>query len=125
MKWTSLIWATCKGYVNIVKLLIGRGAAEQYTVVDQGNRQIVMGAIKEVRANPLQWACFKGHTEIFLLLLKGGLHWEDVDQFGNNSVNISAAGNNVEIFKLFLQYGVLTNIKNSRGHSVRELSTNK
>jgi hypothetical protein len=86
---------------------------------------IVMGAIKEVRANPLQWACFKGHTEIFLLLLKAGLHWEDVDQFGNNSVNISAAGNNVEIFKLLLQYGVLTNIKNSRGHSVKELSTNK
>jgi len=37
---------------------------------------------------------------------------------------LSAAGNHPEIFKKFLQYGVLVNVKNSRGHVVRELSTN-
>lgn len=60
-----------------------------------------------------------------MLLLKAGLHWEDVDQFGNNSVNLCAAGNHANIFKLFLQYGVQPNVKNSRGHSVKELSTDK
>lgn len=119
MKWTPIIWATCKGYTDIVKLLIARGGAEQYKIVDLQNRQIIAGSIREVKTNPLQWACFKGHTEIFLLLLKTGLHWEDVDQFGNNSVNLSAAGNHSDIFKLFLQYGVFPNVKNSRGHSVK------
>ena len=57
--------------------------------------------------------------------MKAGLHWEDVDQFGNNSVNLSAAGNHIDIFKSLLQYGVLVNVKNARGHSVIELSTNK
>lgn len=103
----------------IVKLLIQRNAHQQYTVVDPNNRLVVMGANREVRPTPLQWACFKGHFDIFLLLLKAGLHWEDVDPFGNNSVNLCAAGNHPEIFKIFLQYGVLVNVKNSRGHVVR------
>lgn len=123
-KWTPLVWASCKGYLDIVKLLLARGAQQIYTVVDPANRVVVMGANKEVRPTPLQWACFKGHFEIFLLLLKAGLHWEDVDGFGNNSVNLAAAGNHLNIFKVFLQYGVLVNAKNSRGHAVKELTTN-
>lgn len=119
MKWTPLVWAACKGHLNIVKLLLSKGAGEQYIAADPSNRQIMMGVLKEVRTTPLQWACFKGHLDIFLTLLKAKLHWEDVDQFGNNSVNLAAAGNNLEIFKIFLQYGVLANVKNSRGHSVK------
>ncbi len=47
-----------------------------------------------------------------------------MDSFGNNSVNLAAAGNHLDIFKVFLQYGVLINCKNSRGHAVKELTTN-
>ena len=46
MKWTPLIWATCKGYTDVVKLLISRGGAEQYKVVDPQNRQVVAGSIR-------------------------------------------------------------------------------
>lgn len=94
MKWTPLVWAACKGHLNIVKFLLSKGAGDQYINIDANNRQIIMGTIKEVRATPLQWACFKGHMDIFLVLLKAGLHWQDIDQFGNNSVNLAAAGNN-------------------------------
>ena len=57
------------------------------------------------------------------LLIKAGLHWEDIDSCGNNSVMLSASGNFPEIFKKFLQLGVLLECKNSRGHSVRDLTT--
>lgn len=42
-KWTPLVWAACKGYLPIVKLLLQRGAHQQYTVVDPNNRLVVMG----------------------------------------------------------------------------------
>lgn len=48
-----------------------------------------------MKPNPLHWACFKGHLEIFYLLIKTGLHWQDIDSCGNNSVMLSAAGNAV------------------------------
>jgi len=42
-KWTPLVWASCKGLLPIVKLLLLRGAHLQYTVVDPNNRLVVMG----------------------------------------------------------------------------------
>ena len=42
-KWTPLIWASCKGFLPIVKLLLQRGAHQQYTVVDPNNRLVIMG----------------------------------------------------------------------------------
>ena len=77
-----------------------------------------------MKPNPLHWACFKNHVDVFYLLIKTGLHWEDVDSCGNNSVMLAAAGNAVPIFKGFLQYGVDLDFKNSRGHAVKDLTTN-
>lgn len=37
---------------------------------------------------------------------------------------LSAAGNAVNIFKKFLQCGVLLDCRNSRGHTVKDLTTN-
>lgn len=37
---------------------------------------------------------------------------------------LAAAGNSVNIFKAFLQYGVDIDCKNSRGHTVKDLTTN-
>jgi ankyrin repeat protein len=76
-----------------------------------------------MRPNPLHWACFKGHLPIVQLLIKTGVHWEDIDSCGNNSVMLAAAGNFPDIFKKFLQFGVLLDCKNSRGHSVKDLTT--
>jgi len=51
-----------------------------------------------MKPNPLHWACFKGNLLVFYILLKNGVHWQDVDSCGNNSVMLSAAGNSVPIF---------------------------
>ena len=71
----------------------------------------------------MHWACFKGHLPIVQLLIKTGVHWEDIDSCGNNSVMLAAAGNFSDIFKKFLQFGVLLQCKNSRGHSAKDLTT--
>lgn len=34
-KWNALIWACCSGYTAIVKLLLNRGAGQQYLEVKQ------------------------------------------------------------------------------------------
>ena len=77
-----------------------------------------------MKANPLHWACFKNHLDIFYVLIKTGLHWQDIDSCGNNSVMLTAAGNAVPIFQAFLQYGVDLDCTNSLGHKVKDLTTN-
>lgn len=57
--------------------------------------------------------------------MKNGLHWQDIDSCGNNSVMLAAAGNSVPIFKAFLQYGVSIDCYNTRGHTVKDLTTNE
>jgi ankyrin repeat protein len=52
-----------------------------------------MGSTKELKPNPLHWASFKGHLDVMQLLIKAGLHWEDIDSCGNNSVMLAASAN--------------------------------
>lgn len=122
-KWTAFIWACCQGNYKIVKLLITKGAANSYIDVRPDNRYVALGSTKDMKPNPLHWACFKGHLDVFFVLVKTGLHWEDVDSCGNNSVMLSASGNSLMIFKAFLQLGVDLDCKNSRGHTVKDLTT--
>jgi ankyrin repeat protein len=107
-----------------VRLLLSRNAGEAYVNTPEANRRVITGAINsEAKPTPLQWASYKGHLQIFWLLLKAGMKWEDVDSFGNNSVNLAAAGGNIKVFESLLQLGVSLTIKNSRGHSCADLST--
>lgn len=78
-----------------------------------------------MKPNPLHWACFKNNLEVFYILIKTGLHWEDIDSCGNNSVMLAASGGAVEIFKAFLQLGVSIDCYNTRGHTVKDLTTNE
>ena len=120
-----MIWASCLGFNKLVKILHSKGALAAYMEKKPENSHVVVGTSKEMKAHPLHWACFKGNTEIFYILIKNGLHWEDVDSCGNNSVMLSAAGNSVNIFKAFLQLGVSLDCYNNRGHTVKDLTTNK
>jgi hypothetical protein len=123
-KWSALTWAACKGHLKIVKLLLSRGAAEPYVNTPEAARKVITGAINiEAKPTPLQWAAFKGYLQIVWLLLKAGLRWEDVDSFGNNTINLAAAGGHLRIFECILQVGVNLNIRNSRGHCCLDLST--
>lgn len=125
-KWTALVWAACKGYVAIVRLLISKGAANPFLTQKNEEEKIKMGTINNSsRPNPLQWSCFKCHLNIVWLLLKVGLNWKEIDSFGNNSVHLAASGGSYPIFESLMIWGVEINGKNTRGHEVKDLATNK
>jgi ankyrin repeat protein len=125
-KWTPLIWAACKGHVEITRYLISQGAHEQYVAnsgdapkhVVQGNflgNFFYSGTINSnIKPTPLQWACFKGHFKIVNLLLKAEMRWDDFDQFGNDCVHLAAASGNFSVFQLLMAYGVQVDRTNTR-----------
>jgi ankyrin repeat protein len=45
-RWTAFIWACCQGHDRIVRLMISKGAAQQYLEVNPEFRNVVMGATK-------------------------------------------------------------------------------
>ena len=45
-KWNSLIWASCLGYLKVVKLLISKGAAQNYLELKPENHHVVLGTNK-------------------------------------------------------------------------------
>jgi ankyrin repeat protein len=45
-RWTAFIWACCSGHTKIVRLMISRGAAQQYLEVKPEFRSVMMGVTK-------------------------------------------------------------------------------
>jgi ankyrin repeat protein len=96
-----------------------------------GVRHVVQGTINSnLKPTPLQWACFKSQIPVVNILLKYGLKLEDIDQFGNDCVHLSAAGGNYDVFEILMAFGVTVDRLNTRyiykfrQHSCRDLATN-
>lgn len=77
------------------------------------------------RYTPLHWASYKGHFRIVWNLLKEKLSPLDIDIYGNTAVHQAAAAGAIEVLECFLSRGVDVEMKNARGHTSYDLSTDK
>lgn len=146
-KWNSILWAACKGFIDIMRVQLANGAGSQYIrtsksnpgntenslarlnskVVNTGEElkpKVQLGVINLNASNsPLQWSTQKGHYYITWLLQKEGLDWKECDSFGNTCAHQAAASNSLKTLEALLEWGISINYKNTRGHYVLDLTT--
>lgn len=143
-KWNALTWAACRGHLEIVRLLLSKGAGKDYRMpafknIDFSNESyldeyryeyndrltlVKLGVpVKEPKNTPIMWACTKPYYEIICLLLKEGHDLSEVNEFGNNSVHMVASSNSLSAIELVLQFGVKLYTPNIRGHTVYEMAS--
>ena len=101
--WPVLIWASDKGYLEIVKLLLEKGAQVDVKTTDTGG-------------TPLFLASFQGHTEIVKLLLEKGAQ-VDVKRTDTGGTPLYTASYNghIKIVKLLLEKDAQVNVKTTDG----------
>ena len=143
--WNPLLWAACNGDEAVVRILIKHGGCDQYLTnkstekddssigdedkvvededVDYDPFVKPMDARKHGKYTPLHWASYKGFFKIVWILLKIGMSPLDIDMYGNSAVHQAAASGNLVVLKDFLARGVDVDMKNARGHSPLELTT--
>ena len=140
-----LHWATAKGYIKIVWLLISYGADIKaqdkygrdsfYIAVEEGHIEIVkFYLLKGVNVNeqsgfgftPLHEAVSNGYASIVKLLLINGANVNariQNDGFsGWTPLHLAAYHNYPEIVKILLSYGADVNAKNKMGKTALQLA---
>jgi ankyrin repeat protein len=132
--WDPICWASCKGNLKIVEVLIEKGAIDvpnckylsTYSKAKEFIPQIIRGSLVEnTEVNPLQLATIRGHYKIVALLMKNSFNSEIIDKFGNSIYHLAAASNNFETFQIFLQLGINLEKFNCRGHTPKDITTNQ
>jgi ankyrin repeat protein len=138
--WNPLLWAACNGNEEIVRILLARNAHLPYLPKQKDSQQEVAqesteaeedhdpfqkpkDARKEGKYTPLHWASYKGYFKLVWVLLKIGISPLEIDMYGNTCVHQAAASGNLKILKTYLSRGVDVDIKNARGHSPLDLTT--
>lgn len=137
--WNPLLWASCNGNEDIVRLLIKNNAHTSYI-----NQQLDMesqeknnddsehgdpfvkpkDAQKVGKYTPMHWASYKGHIKVVWILLKAGISPLEIDMHGNTSVHQAASDEKgIKVLKCFLSQGCDIGLKNARGHTPLDLAT--
>ncbi|XP_046326546.2 ankyrin repeat domain-containing protein 50-like [Haliotis rufescens] len=131
---TPVMQAVCKGQLEMVKLLVSKGA--DMTLVDnfgdnilnlacdEGHTEILQYVLsQDMQAinnrgrygrTPVVWAAFEGHRDILELLVKKGVDLSLVSEHRNNILHLACCGGHVDIVKYVLSQNVVD--ANSRGH---------
>lgn len=100
---SPLILATLKGNLNIVKMLVEKGAD-----INQRNWQ---------GHSSIQYACSKGWKDVVEYLLEKGVDVNVVDNRGDSSLHRLASLGRIEILEMFLKYNPNVNCQNSEGNT--------
>ena len=94
-KLTALTWAAHTGYIEIVKLLIDKGA----NVNAQGSW------------TALSWAAASGHTGIVILLLENGAYINAVNEHGCTALMLAAYSGEPETVRILIDKGANLTMK--------------
>lgn len=102
-EWIPLLAASQGGFLDIVQLLIQRGAD--------------IGASDSFRETPLYIACENGHIEVVRLLLDKGADVHHHNQFGWTPVNTASDEGFSDIVLLLVERGADINVPNESGET--------
>ncbi|XP_078422690.1 histone-lysine N-methyltransferase EHMT2-like isoform X2 [Cetorhinus maximus] len=101
--WTPVIWAAEHKHIEIIKLLLGRGA----NVTLKDNEENIC----------LHWAAFAGSSDIAEVLLNARCDLHAVNMHGDTPLHIAARENFYDCVILFLSRGADIEVKNREGDS--------
>ncbi|KAL2743082.1 protein fem-1 CG6966-like isoform X1 [Vespula maculifrons] len=98
------LWcAAAAGHIELVKLLVQRGANVNSTT--------------KTNSTPLRAACFDGHFEIVRFLVKNGADIEMANRHGHTCLMIACYRGHIDIAKLLLAWNADVNRKSVRGNT--------
>ncbi|XP_035720524.1 protein fem-1 homolog CG6966-like isoform X2 [Vespa mandarinia] len=98
------LWcAAAAGHIELVKLLVQRGANVNSTT--------------KTNSTPLRAACFDGHYEIIRFLVKNGADIEMANRHGHTCLMIACYRGHIDIVKLLLAWNADVNRKSVRGNT--------
>jgi cytohesin len=100
---TPLHIAAYKGHVEIVKILLDRGAD--------------LNAKDNTGHAPLHWAAIEGHVDVVRVLLDRGANPNAKNNTGHTPLHNAAYFGHVEIVKILLDRGADLNAKDNTGHA--------
>ncbi|XP_067865458.1 histone-lysine N-methyltransferase EHMT2 isoform X2 [Heterodontus francisci] len=101
--WTPVIWAAEHKHIEIIKLLLGRGAS----VTMKDNEENIC----------LHWAAFAGSSDIAEVLLNARCDLHAMNMHGDTPLHIAARENFYSCVILFLSRGADIEVKNREGDS--------
>lgn len=97
----SLIYASSKGFSNIVSFLLDKGCSANQ--VDNTGR------------NSLHWVAQEGYFDIAKTLISKGCNIDMLDDDGTTPLYIAASENRIEIVRLFIEYGANVDLADEDG----------
>ncbi|XP_062265391.1 histone-lysine N-methyltransferase EHMT2 isoform X1 [Platichthys flesus] len=105
--WTPIIWAAEHKHLDVIKVLLNRGA--DVTISDKSPL-----SLQELNVC-LHWAAYAGNVDIAELVLNAGCSLASVNMHGDSPLHIAAREGYLECVTLFLSRGADIDVMNREG----------
>jgi palmitoyltransferase len=103
---TPLHWACLENYLDIVRILVQRGANLDAATIQEGH-------------TPLAWACIRGHIKVLLFLIVNGANLEKLDNRGYHALHHAVMYDKLDLVYYFLtEFKLNINMQDSAGHTL-------
>ena len=109
---TALMIASLRGHIEIVRLLLERGAQTDWKDNNDGYTALMIASIYS-------------NTEMVRLLLKHGTEVNLQSHYGNTALILASRGGDMNIVRLLLKHGANPNIQNNLGETALTLASDE